>query len=246
MIVLIGHGVKSVGKGPRQKPIHTALAEAAIRIVEKGHLRHLCNLPQNIPTPNHLLSLFTFHLPPEVPPCHPPFFLHDSPVPKPLTQPTVAQQFLLFISRGEIVTYGGVAMLLLFLAGAIAVYLVKFLITSAGQPFFSILITLINEVLLIMIVMELLRTVTRLLVSPTHDVGIQDLNPFLVIAGISVTRRILTIGASLSVTETEGQTLDPTKFQHYMIELVISGLLILLVAVSLWLINRRIPGRAAR
>ena len=181
-----------------------------------------------------------------MPSCHLSIFLHDSFVPNPVTQPTVAQQFLRFISRGEIVTYGGVAMLLLFLAGAIAVYLVKFLITSAGQPFFSILITLINEVLLIMIVMELLRTVTRLLVSPTHDVGIQDLNPFLVIAGISVTRRILTIGASLSVTETEGQTLDPIKFQHYMIELVISGLLILLVAVSLWLINRRLPGRAAR
>jgi len=167
-------------------------------------------------------------------------------VPKPVSTPTVAQRFLRILNRGEIITYGGVALLLLFIAGAIAVYLFKFLITSAGQPFFSILITLINEVLLIMIVMELLRTVTRLLVSPVHDVGIQDLNPFLVIAGISVTRRILTIGASLSVTETEGQVLDPIKFQHYMIELVISGLLLLLVAVSLWLINRRLPGRAAR
>lgn len=167
-------------------------------------------------------------------------------MPKPASQPTVAQRFLRFINRGEIITYGGVALLLLFIAGAIAAYLLKFLVTSAGQPFFSILITLINEVLLIMIVMELLRTVTRLLLSPAHDVGIQDLNPFLVIAGISVTRRILTIGASLSVTETEGQVLDPQKFQHYMIELVISGLLILLVAVSLWLINRRIPGRTVR
>jgi hypothetical protein len=160
--------------------------------------------------------------------------------------PSVAQRFLRLISRGEIVTYGGVALLLLLIAGAIAIYLVKFVITSAGQPFFSILITVINEVLLIMIVMELLRTVTRLLISPAHDVGIQDLNPFLVIAGISVTRRILTIGASLSVTETEGQTLDPLKFQHYMIELVISGLIILLVAISLWLINRRTAGRAPR
>jgi len=159
---------------------------------------------------------------------------------------TAAQKFLRFINRGEVVTYGGVALLLLFIAGAIAVYLLKFLVTSAGQPFFSILITLINEVLLIMIVMELLRTVTRLLLSPAHDVGIQDLNPFLVIAGISVTRRILTIGASLSVTETEGQTLEALKFQHYMIELVISGLIILLVAVSLWLINRRQAGRGAR
>ena len=166
-------------------------------------------------------------------------------MPGPLPRLSSAQKLLRLIHRGETFTYGGVAVLLLFLAGAIAVYLVKFLITSVNQPFFSILITLINEVLLIMIVMELLRTVTRLLVSPVHDVGIQDLNPFLVIAGISVTRRILTIGASLSVTETEGQTLDPLKFQHYMVELVISGLIILLVAVSLWLINRRPPARGA-
>jgi hypothetical protein len=166
-------------------------------------------------------------------------------MPKPAPRVSVAQNLLRLIHRGETFTYGGVALLLLFLAGAIAVYLVKFLITSVNQPFFSILITLINEVLLIMIVMELLRTVTRLLVAPVHDVGIQDLNPFLVIAGISVTRRILTIGASLSVTETEGQTLDPLKFQHYMVELVISGLIILLVAVSLWLINRRPAGRGA-
>ncbi|MEY2852747.1 MAG: hypothetical protein RL549_1446 [Verrucomicrobiota bacterium] len=166
-------------------------------------------------------------------------------MPKPAPRVSVAQNLLRLIHRGETFTYGGVALLLLFLAGAIAVYLIKFLITSVNQPFFSILITLINEVLLIMIVMELLRTVTRLLVSPVHDVGIQDLNPFLVIAGISVTRRILTIGASLSVTETEGQTLDPLKFQHYMVELVISGLIILLVAVSLWLINRRPAGRGA-
>ena len=40
--------------------------------------------------------------------------------------PSVAQRFLRLISRGEIVTYGGVALLLLLIAGAIAVYLVKF------------------------------------------------------------------------------------------------------------------------
>ncbi|MFZ9875226.1 MAG: hypothetical protein ACO3E8_07650, partial [Candidatus Methylacidiphilales bacterium] len=65
---------------------------------------------------------------------------------------SAAQNLLRLIHRGETFTYGGVALLLLFLAGAIAVYLVKFLITSVNQPFFSILITLINEVLLIMIV----------------------------------------------------------------------------------------------
>lgn len=144
------------------------------------------------------------------------------------------------ISRGETITYGYVALILLGIAAAIAVYLLKFVVQAfqAQDPFFITLITLINEILLLLIVMELLRTVTRLLLSPTHQVGIEDLNPFLVVAGISVTRRILTLGAGLSVQETATHTLDPVKFQQAMTELVISGLIILLVAISLWLINR--------
>ena len=158
------------------------------------------------------------------------------------TPPTssIGRKIFKLISRGETITYGYVAIILLGIAAAIAVYLVKFVLAAfeAQDPFFLTLIALINEILLLLIVMELLRTVTRLLLSPTHEVGIEDLNPFLVIAGISVTRRILTIGAGLSVHETEGHTIDPVKFQQAMIELGISGLIILLVSVALWLINR--------
>ena len=161
----------------------------------------------------------------------------------PSPRSSLAQKLLRLITKGETVTYGAVAILLLFVAGAIACYLLKFVLSSADQPFFATLITLINEVLLIMIVMELLRTVSRLLLSPGHDVGIEDLNPFLVIAGISVTRRILAIGAGLSVSESGGQLLEKEKFAQSMVELGVSGLIILLVAISLWLINRRIPGR---
>ena len=91
------------------------------------------------------------------------------------------------IAKGEIVTYGYVAVLLLVISGAISIYLVQFILTAMlnHQPFFSTLISVINEVLLILIVMEILRTVTRLLVSPAHDVSIADLVPFLVIAGLS-------------------------------------------------------------
>ena len=149
------------------------------------------------------------------------------------------------IAKGEIVTYGYVALLLLVISGAISVYLVHYILNAMlnHQPFFSTLISVINEVLLILIVMEILRTVTRLLVSPAHDVSIADLIPFLVIAGISVTRRILTIGAGLSVQETEGHTLDPIKFTQSMTELVVSGVIIVLVSGSLWLIHRKSPTR---
>jgi uncharacterized membrane protein (DUF373 family) len=149
------------------------------------------------------------------------------------------------ISKGEIVTYGYVAVLLLVIAGSISIYLVQYILNAmlVHQPFFSTLISVINEVLLILIVMEILRTVTRLLVSPAHDVSIADLVPFLVIAGISVTRRILTIGAGLSVQETEGRNLDPIKFTQSMTELLVSGVIIVLVSVSLWLIHRKSPAK---
>jgi hypothetical protein len=149
------------------------------------------------------------------------------------------------IAKGEIITYGYVAVLLLVIAGSISLYLIHFILNAMllHQPFFSTLISVINEVLLILIVMEILRTVTRLLVSPAHDVSIADLIPFLVIAGISVTRRILTIGAGLSVAETEGTSHNPMQFNQSMTELLVSGVIIVLVALSLWLINRRIATR---
>ena len=80
-------------------------------------------------------------------------------------------------------------------------------------------------------------------VSPAHDLSIPVLIPSLVIAGISVPRRILTIGAGLSVQETEGRSFDLIKFNQSMTELLVSGAIIVLVAFSLWLINRRVATR---
>jgi hypothetical protein len=58
-----------------------------------------------------------------------------------------------------------------------------------------------------------------------------------------VTRRILTIGAGLSVQETEGRDLDSIKFNQSMTELLVSGVIIVLVSVSLWLIHRKSPAK---
>jgi hypothetical protein len=162
-------------------------------------------------------------------------------------QSRLGSRLFRLIEKGEIVTYGYVALLLLAISGSIAIYLVHYILTAMlnHQPFFSTLISVINEVLLILIVMEILRTVTRLLVSPAHDVTIADLIPFLVIAGISVTRRILSIGAGLSVQEGEGFTRDPAKFADSMKELVVSGGIIVLVSFSLWLITREINRRSS-
>ncbi len=60
-----------------------------------------------------------------------------------------------------------------------------------------------------------------------------------------MTRRILTIGAGLSVQETEGHTLDPIKLTQSMTELLVSGVIIVLVSLSVWLIQRKAPAKSS-
>ena len=67
-------------------------------------------------------------------------------------------------------------------------------------------VTLVNDLLLVMIIMEVLRTV---LLFTFRSAG-RLLQPFLFIAAISATRRILAIGAQMSVT---GQTVSPDRFR---------------------------------
>jgi hypothetical protein len=72
-------------------------------------------------------------------------------------------------------------------------------------------VTLVNDLLLVMIIMEVLRTVLSYLLERGSS-----LHPFLFIAAISATRRILAIGAQMSVA---GETLSPQRFREAMIDL---------------------------
>ena len=69
----------------------------------------------------------------------------------------------------------------------------------------------INDLLLVMIIMEVLRTVLSYLAERGGS-----LRPFLFIAAISATRRILAIGAQMSVA---GEALGPDRFRQAMIDL---------------------------
>ena len=73
------------------------------------------------------------------------------------------------------------------------------------------IITLINDLLLVMIIMEVLRTVLSYLAERGGSV-----RPFLFVAAISATRRILAIGAQMSVA---GEALGPDRFRQAMIDL---------------------------
>jgi uncharacterized membrane protein (DUF373 family) len=93
------------------------------------------------------------------------------------------------------------------------------------------IVKLVNDLLLVMIIMEVLRTV----LSYLQERG-SSLQPFLFIAAISATRRILAIGAQMSVA---GENITPEKFQKAMLDLGANAGAILAIAAALYLLRRR-------
>ncbi len=92
-------------------------------------------------------------------------------------------------------------------------------------------VTLVNDLLLVMIILEVLRTV----LSYLQERG-SSLQPFLFIAAISATRRILAIGAQMSVA---GEDIAPDRFQKAMLDLGANAGAILAIAAALYLLRRR-------
>jgi len=94
-------------------------------------------------------------------------------------------------------------------------------------------VTLVNDLLLVMIIMEVLRTV----LSYLQERG-SSLQPFLFIAAISATRRILAIGAQMSVS---GENIGAGQFNKAMLDLGANAGAILAIAAALFLLRRNPP-----
>jgi hypothetical protein len=86
------------------------------------------------------------------------------------------------------------------------------------------------------------------------NVDVEDLVPFLVIGAISAARRILAIGANLSLNEAkhtaqQGGNIDLSanwdRFNQAMIELGVNAALILVITCALLVIHRYTLGRSA-
>lgn len=121
-----------------------------------------------------------------------------------------------------------------FLAGASAMLgytLYAFPGNLRHDDFPTAIITLVNDLLLVMIIMEVLRTV----ISYLQERG-SSLKPFLFIAAISATRRVLAIGAAMSVEKATTQTAE--AFRRAMIDLGVNAAVILVVVVALFLLSR--------
>jgi uncharacterized membrane protein (DUF373 family) len=122
---------------------------------------------------------------------------------------------------------------------------VVFLVAAIGMLVYSVLefpaayehvgfplaiVEMINDLLLVMIIMEVLRTV----LSYLEERG-GSLQPFLFIAAISATRRILAIGAQMSVA---GESITADHFQQAMTDLIVNAGAIVAIAIALFLLAR--------
>ena len=115
---------------------------------------------------------------------------------------------------------------------AITAYALVAFTKKLNSGFLEASITLINDVLLALIVLELLRTVMGFIRGHGQPNVAESLIPFLVIGGISATRRILAVGAAIGVEEAKG-TLEAARFGQAMVELGVSGALILAIGITL-------------
>jgi uncharacterized membrane protein (DUF373 family) len=123
-------------------------------------------------------------------------------------------------------------------------YAVYAFATKLSAGFLEASITLINDILLALIVLELLRTVMGFIRSVGQPNVAESLIPFLVIGGISATRRILAIGATIGVEEAKG-TLESVRFGQAMVELGVSGGLILAIGITLVILRAYLRSHSA-
>jgi len=152
------------------------------------------------------------------------------------------------VDGGEELIYVIVAGLLLIAAAATCGFgairaVQQFLGAKPLEGIFSLL----NDLLLVLIITEVLRTVARFLRKRELNVDVEDLIPFLVIGAISAARRILAIGANLSLNEatlaerqggTVALTVDWDRFHQAIIELGVNVGLILALTLALLIIHR--------
>jgi uncharacterized membrane protein (DUF373 family) len=144
----------------------------------------------------------------------------------------VHQTLVPALEAADAIVYASVGVVFLLAAlGMLGYSLVAFPASLRATGFALAVVTLVNDLLLVMIIMEVLRTVLSYLQERATS-----LQPFLFIAAISATRRILAIGAQMSVM---GDTLSSNKFQQAMIDLGANAGAILAIAAALYLLARR-------
>ena len=120
----------------------------------------------------------------------------------------------------------------LFIGMLVFVYSWVEFIKTAGSGFLLASITLINDLLLVVILLELFRTVLGFLQSDRIR-----LEPFLHVGIIASVRRILTAGAELShITDISEET-----FRHYLMDIGLHVVVVLVLIIAVYLIRKNEP-----
>lgn len=122
----------------------------------------------------------------------------------------------------------GVSFLMIGIAAFIYSWVTFF--TEIQKGFLHSILTLINNLLLVMIIMEILRTIINYLKA-------QDilLEPFLYIGIIAATRKMLTAGAEISLMEMNTDQI----FYRYLLDLGINAMVVVALGISLYLLGKR-------
>jgi uncharacterized membrane protein (DUF373 family) len=89
---------------------------------------------------------------------------------------------------------------------------------------------LLNDLLLVIILLELYRTVIRFL-----QTGILALEPYLAVGVIACTRRILTAGAELSHLP----EITPDLFNRYMMDVGLNVAVIMVLVIGVFIVRNR-------
>lgn len=100
----------------------------------------------------------------------------------------------------------------------------RYINTQPSYP--NAVIQSVNDLLFVIIVLEILRTV----ISRFSD-GTYQLENFLIIGVIASVRSILTVGATLTL----GSEISQDKFDRYIKELVVSALITLILVSALYI-----------
>jgi uncharacterized membrane protein (DUF373 family) len=96
---------------------------------------------------------------------------------------------------------------------------------------------LLNDLLLVIILLELFRTVVRFL-----QTEILELEPYLAVGIIACTRRILTASAELShQLEEAAKEMKQELFQQYVVDVALNVTVIMVLIIAVYLLRKR-PG----
>ena len=101
---------------------------------------------------------------------------------------------------------------------------------NVQKDFLPAILILVNDLLLVLIILEVLRTILNYLKMKTII-----LEPFLFVGIIAATRKILLVGARAAILE----TMTDEVFRRYLWELGVNAFVIIAFAIALFLFAKR-------